>query len=43
MGHRRRNDRRDIKLYVESQLVPTLRKEDVVILDNLSSHKAPEA
>ncbi len=27
-------------LYTETQLVPTLREGDVVILDNLSSHKA---
>lgn len=30
-------------LYVETQLVPTLREGDVVILDNLSSHKSPRA
>ena len=30
-------------LYTETQLVPTLREGDVVILDNLSSHKAPAA
>ena len=30
-------------LYVETQLVPTLRSGDVVILDNLSSHKSPSA
>jgi hypothetical protein len=29
--------------YVETQLVPTLRRGDVVILDNLSSHKSPRA
>jgi transposase len=29
--------------YVETQLAPTLRKGDVVILDNLSSHKSPKA
>lgn len=29
--------------YVETQLVPTLRPGDVVILDNLSSHKSPKA
>ena len=29
--------------YVETRLVPTLRAGDVVILDNLSSHKSPEA
>lgn len=30
-------------LYIETQLVPTLREGDVVILDNLSSHKTPDA
>ncbi len=30
-------------LYTETQLVPTLREGDVVILDNLSSHKSPDA
>lgn len=30
-------------LYVETQLVPTLHKGDVVILDNLASHKSPKA
>ncbi|SDK63222.1 transposase, partial [Aliiruegeria lutimaris] len=30
-------------LYIETQLGPTLREGDVVILDNLSSHKAPAA
>ncbi|WP_412506697.1 IS630 family transposase [Roseovarius sp. SYSU LYC5161] len=30
-------------LYVETQLVPTLREVDVVILDNLSRHKSPGA
>ncbi len=29
--------------YVETQLAPTLGKGDVVILDNLSSHKSPRA
>jgi hypothetical protein len=29
--------------YVETQLAPTLRPGDVVILDNLSSHKSPGA
>jgi transposase len=29
--------------YVNTQLVPTLRRGDVVILDNLSSHKSPRA
>ena len=30
-------------LYVQTQLVPTLRAGDVVILDNLSSHRSPAA
>jgi transposase len=30
-------------LYVKTQLAPTLRQGDVVILDNLSSHKGPKA
>lgn len=30
-------------LYVETQLAPTLRPGNVVILDNLSSHKSPGA
>ena len=30
-------------LYVETRLAPTLRQGDVVILDNLSSHKTPKA
>lgn len=30
-------------LYIETQLVPTLCEGDVVILDNLSSHKSPAA
>jgi transposase len=29
--------------YVETQLAPTLRKGDVVILDNLAAHKSPAA
>lgn len=29
--------------YVEQQLVPTLSPGDIVVLDNLSSHKHPEA
>ncbi len=29
--------------YVETQLAPTLRKGDVVIMDNLSSHKSQRA
>ena len=30
-------------LYIKTRMVPTLRKGDVVILDNLSSHKSPGA
>jgi transposase len=30
-------------LYVETQLAPTLAPGDVIILDNLSSHKSPKA
>ena len=30
-------------LYIETQLAPTLKPGDVVILDNLSSHKSPKA
>lgn len=29
--------------YVETQLAPTLQRGDIVILDNLSSHKSPQA
>jgi transposase len=36
-------NRRAFDLYVETQLVPTLAPGDVVILDNLSSHKSPKA
>ena len=31
------------ELYVETQLAPTLRPGDVIILDNLSSHKSSKA
>ncbi|WEF25823.1 transposase [Paracoccus sp. S3-43] len=31
------------ELYVETQLTPTLLPGDVIILDNLSSHKSPKA
>jgi transposase len=31
------------ELYAETQLAPSLRAGDVVILDNLSSHKSPKA
>ena len=35
---------RDIfNCYIETQLLPTLTKGDVVILDNLTSHKSPQA
>ena len=34
-------NRRAFELYVETQLAPTLSSGDVVIMDNLSSHKGP--
>jgi hypothetical protein len=36
-------NRRIFETYVETQLVQTLEKGDVVILDNLSAHKSPVA
>jgi transposase len=36
-------NRETFDTYVETQLAPTLRKGDVVILDNLSSHKSAKA
>ncbi|WP_343072344.1 IS630 family transposase [Roseibium litorale] len=36
-------NRATFNVYVETQLAPVLRKGDVVILDNLSSHKSPRA
>ena len=30
-------------LYIETQLAPTLHKGDVVILDNLATHRSPKA
>jgi transposase len=36
-------NRRIFETYVETQLAPTLRKGDVVILDNLAAHKSPKA
>jgi len=36
-------NREMFELYVETQLAPTLRTGDAVILDNLSSHKSPKA
>lgn len=35
-------NRRIFETYVETQLAPTLQKGDVVIMDNLSSHKSPK-
>jgi transposase len=35
--------RRAFEVYIETQLVPTLRKGDVVILDNLAVHKNAKA
>ena len=34
-------NRRAFEVYVETQLAPTLAKGDVVLMDNLSSHKGP--
>jgi transposase len=36
-------DRRIFETYVETQLVPTLEKGDIVIMDNLPAHKSPVA
>lgn len=36
-------NRRAFETYVETQLAPTLRKGDVVILDNLAAHKSVKA
>lgn len=36
-------NRQIFETYVETQLAPTLRPGDVVILDNLASHKSPKA
>ncbi len=36
-------NRKIFETYVETQLVPTLSKGDVVIMDNLSSHKSQKA
>jgi transposase len=36
-------NRNVFETYVETQLAPTLERGDVVILDNLSSHKSPRA
>lgn len=36
-------NRKIFEAYVETQLAPTLQRGDVVILDNLSSHKSPVA
>ena len=40
MGRRWSDQRRAIRLYVEKVLVPTLKPADIVILDNLGSHKS---
>ena len=39
MAARRPDQRREVPLYVEKVLVPTLRPGDIVIIDNLGSHK----
>jgi transposase len=36
-------NRRIFETYVETQLVPTLEKGDIVIMDNLPAHKSPIA
>jgi hypothetical protein len=36
-------NRQLFEIYVQTQLAPTLSPGDVVILDNLSSHKSPRA
>ena len=36
-------NRATFETYVETQLAPTLRKGEVIILDNLSSHKSQRA
>lgn len=36
-------NREMFEIYVETQLAPTLQPGDVIILDNLSSHKSPKA
>jgi transposase len=44
MGDRWGNECRNVRsVCQETQLAPTLRKGDIVILDNLSSHKSPGA
>lgn len=36
-------NRERFNTYIETQLAPTLKKGDVVILDNLAAHKSPQA
>jgi transposase len=36
-------NRRIFELYVETQLAPTLKHGDIVIMDNLAAHKSPKA
>ena len=43
MGHRRSHNGELFTLYVEKVLVPTLAKGEIVILDNLGSHKGKPA
>ena len=43
MGDRRGHGRPAFETWVETQLAPTLRKGEVVILDNLKVHKSPKA
>lgn len=43
MGDRRAMNGEMFDLYVETQLIPTLAPDDEIVLDNLSTHKSPEA
>ena len=43
LRHRRAMDRQIFETYVETQLAPTLRAGDVVVLDNLPAHKSSRA
>ena len=40
MVHRGTNRWRELRTYVEKVLLPTLRPGDIVVLDNLGSHKS---
>ena len=38
-NRRRRNDRKEVLAYVERCLAPTLKRRDIVVIDNLPAHK----